>query len=136
MDELEFDNEFMKKKEEKPAEPPNLDYLDEQTLLEEEIDNDEKESESDNEQFSLEDTAKHAREFLEEDLSAKFIKVNVVNIIIIISLCCCLSGSKRSPTRYQEFVIYATIIQQSVKILTKGNILYRLSRIQVRAHVK
>ncbi|KAI7846986.1 hypothetical protein BDC45DRAFT_38265 [Circinella umbellata] len=74
LDELEFDNEFIKKKEKKPVEPPNLDYLDEQTLLEEEVENDEKESESDNEQFSLEEGAKHAREFLEEDLSAKVIK--------------------------------------------------------------
>ncbi|KAI9268888.1 hypothetical protein BDA99DRAFT_534983 [Phascolomyces articulosus] len=70
-DDIVFDKEE-EKKEENPVEPPNLDYLDEQTLLED--DNAEK-SDSDTEQISLEETAKHAREYLEEDLSNKFIKV-------------------------------------------------------------
>ena len=115
----------MKKKEEKPAEPPNLDYLDEQTLLEEEMDNNGKESESDNEQFSLEDTAKHAREFLEEDLSAKFIKVNIVNIIVFLSLLFLFfvtvyPGVSACQHVTKSILYIHAIIQQSFKILTKG----------------
>ena len=61
---------FDKRKEKTPEiEKPNLDYLDDQTLLETDF------SDSEKDQFLLESTVENAREVLEQDLSDKFIEV-------------------------------------------------------------
>ncbi|KAI9494442.1 hypothetical protein BDB00DRAFT_818020 [Zychaea mexicana] len=85
--ERDHDLEAVEEEPDKKQEPPNLDYLDEQAILENEND-----SESDNEKLSLEDTAKQAREFLVEDLSNKFFKVIAST-----------EDTRKNDSRYQFF---------------------------------